>query len=129
MFLKFSSDKERIAAGGTAFIEIQYCRLPKGTKNKKLITAKSLQFWDLSSLYIKDTDIKEFCYAYAHILDEALNGGEDDTFDVYGVNYYNNIRVKEILHQIEREEPLEYEILAQWIRSNPYDNGIYILGI
>ena len=52
LFLKFSSQDERRAYGGSAFIELQFCKLPPATPIKKIIAVDSIENWKNDSLYV-----------------------------------------------------------------------------
>ncbi len=42
LFHTFNSQEERRAFGGSMFIELQFCKLPVGTKDKKIISVDSM---------------------------------------------------------------------------------------
>ena len=57
LFLVFNSQEERREYGGSAFIEMQFCRLPAGTKIKDIVAVRSINNWQNDSLYINDEDV------------------------------------------------------------------------
>lgn len=43
MFLQFTEDKERIKYGGSAFLELQYCKAKRGTEIKQLCAIHNIR--------------------------------------------------------------------------------------
>ncbi len=124
MFLKFNSTEARRAYGGSAFLELQYCSLPAGTPEKKIVSCGSIRFWDVSSLYIFHEDWDRFYAEYQAILGNSTTG-----LDLYGLNYYSAEKTEDIIKKIEVQKPGGHDVFLKWIRENPYNNGFYILGI
>ena len=65
MFHSFNSQTERKNFGGTQFIEIQYCKLEKGTSIKKIVN--KIDYWKEDSLYIHIDDFDDFISNYGKI--------------------------------------------------------------
>lgn len=79
-FHMFDSHEERRKHGGSAFIEMQFCRLPKGTSIEKLVNSDVHRQND--SLYIDDEN--EFYRAYSRIFDCGIyNNLSKGTVDIY----------------------------------------------
>ena len=57
LFHTFNSQEERRAFGGSMFIELQFCKLPVGTKNKKIISVDSIVNWQNDSLYVSNENM------------------------------------------------------------------------
>lgn len=130
MFLHFQNQDERRKYGGSAFIELHYCKLPTSTKLKKLVAVKSINNWQDDSLYIFVDDIDKFYTEYKDILTDGIYGNlKSGTIDLYGINYYSQEQVTNIIEKIKGNQPLDYETLLQWLNKNANNNGIYILGI
>ena len=128
MFHSFKNQDERRKFGGSAFIELQYCTLRSGTTLKKII--KSHKHWLDSSLYIYFDDIESFCLNYGEIFfggtyQNLQSGG----VDVYGINYYSPVLLKDIIMKIEEQKPLEYTVILEWLKNAENFNGFYLFGI
>ena len=54
LFHIFNSQEERRDYGGSAFVEIQFCKLPSGTATDRLVAVDSINNWQDDSLYIDD---------------------------------------------------------------------------
>ena len=72
MFLSFNTTEERRSFGGSAFLEIQYCKILKSKPLKRIVSTDSIKNWDNSSLYVYDDDIKKFYDEYAEILQNEI---------------------------------------------------------
>lgn len=130
MFLKFHSDAQRRAFGGSAFLEIQYCSLPAGSSARKTVSVDSIHNWNLSSLYISAEDMDDFYAQYKDILHNGLyNNLREGVVDLYGINYYSEEKTRAIIAELHARRPKGYETLLAWLRENPYNNGFYVLGI
>ncbi len=130
MFLKFHTAEERRRYGGSAFVEIQYCRLKQGTSIQKIISVDSISAWDISSIYIDFDDLDEFWNEYGGMFQNGVyNNGQEGPTDFYGINYYDLSNVHHLIRELEIKKPKEYEILLAWLKNGRDENGIYILGI
>lgn len=128
LFHMFSSQEERRDYGGSAFIEIQFCRMPAGTAVKELVSASNVNNWQNDSLYISDEN--RFCREYSHIFDcGTYNNLKCGPIDIYGINYYAPSLTDSIMERIQKDKPADYEVLAEWLRRSERYNGFYILGI
>lgn len=128
MFYTFSSQQERQKEGGTAFVEIQYCRLPRGSDIKTLVSVDSICNWRDDSLYIKDENL--FYTEYSHIFDQGVyNNLQKGVVDIYGINYYGPQTIPAITEKLYRTKPAGYRKLAQWLEQAGKYNGFYILGL
>ncbi len=119
LFHMFCSQEERRAFGGSAFIEMQFCKLPAETKKEKLLALSSISHWKNDSIYIYLDDIDSFCQEYGPFLD----------CDVYGINYYTPSTIDLLIDKLNKSMPLDYEVLVSWLCDAKCHNGFYILGI
>ncbi|MCH5153572.1 MAG: hypothetical protein J1F71_00015 [Clostridiales bacterium] len=120
MFHIFKDQNERIAYGGTAFIELQYCKLKAGTRLNKIVALRSIRHWQDNSLYVYVTDIDNFLDQYHDIFQGV---------DCSGINYYSPNQLNEIVAKLESKKPVDYSVLLEWLKQGIEHNGIYILGI
>lgn len=130
MFLQFDSSEERRQYGGSAFLELQYCRLPTRTPIKQIVAVEAIHIWNRTSLYVHINEIDSFYIAYHEILYGGIyNNCSTGSLDLCGINYYSSARMKEILVRLEQYQPVEHEILAAWLEQGKDANGFYVLGI
>ena len=130
MFLNFKNAEQRRKYGGSAFIEFQYCTLPAGTKLKKTVSVKTIDFWKDDSLYVFVDDIDDFISDYREIFNNGIYGNlKSGECDIYGINYYPPERLKEIIGKTEKIKTADGETLLQWLKHGENRNGFYILGI
>ncbi len=126
MFLGFDA----IKLSGSAFLEIQYCKLPEGKSIKDIVSVDSIKHWDNKSLYVYDNDINEFYNEYAEILQNGVyNNLCEGKLDICGINYYNICKAQAIIERVESIKPIEYEIFLEWLNDGLSQNGFYILGL
>ena len=130
MFHIFEKSQDRRQFGGSAVIEIQYCRLTSNTKLKKIVSVNTIQNWVDDSLYIFVDDIDSFIASYGSIFNMGTyNNVKKGSIDVFRINYYTSDDVKKIVDTITNEKPIDYQILLNWLSKATQYNGIYILGI
>lgn len=130
LFLSFDSQEKRRTYGGSAFIEIQFCKLPADTKLKKILAVNSIVHWQNDSIYVYVDDIDAFSQNYCRILDCGMyNNKKSGIVDIYGINYYMPIMIDRIIEKLYQEEPLDYEVFINWLNKAKGYNGFYILGI
>ena len=130
MFRMFNNNNERRLFGGSAFIEIQYCRLKCRTSVKKIVAVRSIENWKDDSLYVHIDDFEEFISNYGSIFNCGIyNNLQTGIIDIYGINYYSLEKVINLINIIEKEKPSDYPVLLNWLNSGLQYNGIYILGI
>ena len=128
LFHTFSSQDERRDYGGSAFIEIQFCRLPVGTSDKKIVAIHNINNWQNDSLYV-DCEEAFFC-EYSTILGNGMYSNlSNGPLDIYGINYYPPSAIIRIVDSLINEKPMDYEILLNWLNKAKVYNGFYILGI
>ena len=118
LFHVFNSQEERRAYGGSAFIEIQFCKLPDEKIVNKRVALRSLHHWQNDSLYIDDETL--FYNEYHLIFDDL---------DIFSMNYYGPETIKPIIERIIITKPMEYEFLVDWLIKAKEFNGFYILGL
>lgn len=130
MFHSFKNKDERRQFGGSAFIEIQYCKLKSKTRIKKIVSIRSVDNWQDDSLYIHVADIEDFYSNYKDIfIDGTYNNLKKGEIDLYGINYYSPQQLIEIIDRIEKLKPQDYKIILKWLKQGFNYNGFYILGI
>ncbi len=110
MFHTFSNINERRKFGGSAFIELQYCKLSAQTKLKKIVSIKAIQNWKDDSLYIHVNDLDSFVESYGSILNiGTYNNMKSGVIDVFGINYYTIENVKQLIDVITNRKPQGHE--------------------
>lgn len=126
----FKSQEERRNFGGSAFIEIQYCKLPESIKLEKIISVNAIPHWENDSLYVSGDDMNLFYEQYKDVITGGVyNNRKSGNMDLYGINFYSREKADLIIKRIEKEKPQEYEILLRWIKSGTDYIGFYILGV
>lgn len=130
LFYTFSSQEERRKFGGSDFIEMQYCKLAEGTEIQKLVSVDAIEHWKNDSLYIYGDDVTDFMEFYSDIFTGGIySNGESGIVDTCGINYYSREHSRIIIEQIKKTNPLDYQVLLNWLdKSNEYI-GFYILGL
>ena len=128
LFHIFNSQEERRNFGGSAFIEVQFCKLPVGTKLKKIVSWRSIKNWQNDSLYIDDVDL--FYTEYQHIFDCGIyNNLNKGVVDIFGINYYATNLLDSIIERLNNDKQTDYATLKEWLIKSKEYNGVYILGI
>ena len=128
LYLIFNSQEERRKYGGSAFIEMQFCRLPAETKMKDIVAVRSIKNWQNDSLYIYDEDV--FYQEYSKIFNCGIyNNLKSGVVDIYGINYYEPSFIDPIIEKLYEEKPVDYESLVEWLNKAKRYNGFYILGL
>lgn len=126
----FKTQEERRNVGGSDFIEIQYCKLPEGLKNEKIISVNAVSHWKNDSLYVSGDDMNLFYEQYKDIITGGVyNNCESGAMDLVGINFYSREKADLIIKRIDEEKPQEYEILLRWLKSGTDYIGFYILGL
>ena len=130
MFHSFESREARMAFGGFAFIEIQYCKLKQNIPTKKIVSLRAIENWKDDSLYVYVDDMDEFFSDYKDIFcDGVYSNFKKGNIDLFGINYYSPNQLTEIIDKIEKRKPSDYVVLLEWLKQGINYNGIYILGI
>ena len=130
LFHTFSSQEERRKYGGSAFIEIQYCKLPIRTREKMLVAVRSISHWKNDSLYIHVDNIDVFYKEYSSSFDCCIyNNLKTGIIDIFGINYYAPTIIDSLIEKLNKNKPTDYEYLIEWINKAKNYNGFYILGI
>ena len=128
LFHIFNTQEERMNYGGSAFLEIQFCKLPAKTKTKDLVAAGSINHWQNDSLYINDVDA--FYHEYSRVFDCGIyNNLKSGLVDIYGINYYAPSLTDVIIKRLHEKKPLDCAALVVWLNKAKTYNGFYILGI
>lgn len=129
-FHTFNSQEELISCGGSAFIEIQFCKLPAGTTIKELVAVDSIDHWQNDSLYIYIDDDNAFYQEYSRIFDcGTYNNLKTGTVDLCGINYYAPSLTDSIIERLHKDNPADHEVLIEWLNKSKKYNGFYILGL
>lgn len=127
LFHRFATQEDRRKAGGSCYIEIQYCRLPAATPIEERVSVFRVSHWQDDSLYIKDATA--FLKAYGPILDGGIYANrKSGPVELWGINYYTPEKVESILRRIQQEKPAEHETLLAWLAQAAPCNGFYLLG-
>ena len=128
LFRKFDSQEERREYGGSAFIEVQFCRMPVGADLKSLVAVDNIINWLDDSLYISDENL--FYEQYSRIFDCGVyNNLKTGPVDVYGINYYGPELTKVLIERIRELQPEDWKVLIEWLEAAKKYNGFYIMGI
>ncbi len=129
MFYKFTSQEERRKYGGSDFIELQYCKLSKDSKITSIISIESINCWKDDSLYVSGDDMELFFSQYKEIFNGGIyNNGKNGVVDLLGINYYSPQQSEIIIKHVLEQQPLDYQILLNWLKDVKRYNGFYILG-
>ncbi len=130
MFLKFESNEQRRAYGGSCFIEIQHCKMPPNAEPSKVVSVDELHHWELSSLYIFDDDMGRFYDEYKDILGEGLyNNQNEGALDCSGINYYDREKTIKIIERLKKCDSEDSVTFLSWLMDGCNHNGFYILGV
>ena len=127
LFHIFDSQEKRRDYGSSAFIEMQFCKLPAETKLKSIVSTDGIQNRQHDSLYIDDYNA--FYQEYSRIFTcGTYNNLKSGVVDIFGINYYAPEYIDPIIEKIHKEKPMDYEPLADWLNNAKEYNGFYILG-
>lgn len=130
MFLSFDNQEARRAFGGSRFAELAYCKLKPGASIRKILSSRSIPNWQNDGLFIYLDDLECFYSEYAEIFGDGIyNNHKSGRMDLFGINYYPPIRLKEIIRKIEDRKPLDYAVVSEWLKKGVSFNGFYVLGI
>ncbi len=130
LFHSFHSQAERRKFGGSDFVEIQYCRFPKGTSLREVVSIDAIKHWKDDSLYIFGDDLDLFYQNYGDIITGGVyNNGERGPMDLYGINFYSREQTSEIMERLAEEKPPEHQILCRWLQAGEQHLGFYLLGV
>ena len=128
LLLTFPSQEERRKFGGSAFLEIQFCRMPKETPIKEIVAVENIKSWQNDSLYVHE--IADFISIYGKYFDDGIfKNLKSGSLDVYGINYYYSDFVKRLIERLLNDKPAEYNPFVNWLKQAENYNGFYILGI
>lgn len=128
LFHRFASQEERRRCGGSAFLEIQFCRLPAGTPLKELVAVDQIRDWQNDSLYVADENT--FYREYGSVFDCGVyNNLECGPLELYGINYYAPALTDPIIERLRKDAPPDYEVLVTWLIQSKKYHGFYILGL
>ena len=130
LFHSFHSQAERRKFGGSDFIEIQYCRLPKGTSIREIVSVDAIKDWKDDSLYIFGDDMDLFYQNYGDIITDGVYcNGDRGPMDLCGINFYSKDQATDMLKRLAEEKPPEYQILCRWLQAGEQYLGFYLLGV
>ena len=130
LFHSFNNQDERRAFGGSDFLELQFCKLKKGTNIKSIVSTRNIIDWCNDSLYIYGDDIDVFYKYYKDVFKNGVyNNLKSGDIDFFGINYYSTDQVNEMIKIIEEKKPEEYTVLLLWLNKAKEFNGVYILGV
>ena len=128
LFHTFFSQSERRDFGGSAFVEIQFCKLPVRSSITSIVDVSSIKNWQNDSLYVSDENA--FYQEYGHIFDcGTYNNLEIGPVDLNGINYYPASLTDTIIARICESKPVDYTVLVDWLERTKDYNGFYILGV
>ena len=128
LFHTFLSQSGRRDFGGSAFIEIQFCKLPVRSSITSIVDVSSIKNWQNDSLYVSDENA--FYQEYGHIFDcGTYNNLETGPVDLNGINYYPASLTDTIIERMCESKPADYTVLVDWLERAKGYNGFYILGV
>ena len=101
LFYSFHSQVERREFGGADFIEIQYCRLAKGTSIRKIVSVDAISHWKDDSLYICGDDMERFYQHYGDIITGGIyNNGDCGPMNLWGINFYSRDQANNMIERL-----------------------------
>ena len=130
LFHSFSSQTERREYGGSDFIELQCCKLKRGTSIKKIISVDHIEHWKTDSLFLSGDDMDNFISLYSDIFNQGFyNNGKSGSLDLFGINYYHPELEEAIVKRLRERNSEDDRILTDWLMTADEHNGLYILGV
>ncbi len=130
LFHSFNNQDERRAFGGSDFLELQFCKIKKGTNIKSIVSTRNIIDWCNDSLYVYGDDTDVFYKHYKDVFKNGVyNNLKSGDIDFFGINYYSADQVNEMIKIIEENKPEEYTVLLSWLNKAKEFNGVYILGV
>ena len=130
LFHSFASQEERRAFGGGDFVELQYCKLNHGTAIKEIVSLYTIENWEDDSLYLCSDDMNVFSEVYGEFLFGGTYANQECGYlDYYGINYFSPAQAETIRQRLQVEQPMDYEILLNWLEQGTQYNGFYVLGV
>ena len=127
LFYRFATQEDRRKAGGSCYLEIQYCRLPAATPIDEVVPVRRVSHWQDDSLYIQDA--AGFLEAYGSIFDGGTYANlKTGKVDLWGINYYTPEKMECIIRRIRLEKPADHETVLAWLEQASVYNGFYLLG-
>lgn len=130
LFHSFSSQTERREYGGSDFIELQCCKLKRGTSIKKIISIDHIEHWKTDSLFLSGDDMDNFISLYSDIFNQGFyNNGKSGSLDLFGINYYHPELEEAIIKRLRERNSEDDRILTDWLMTADEHNGLYILGV
>lgn len=130
LFHSFSSQTVRREYGGSDFIELQCCKLKRGTSIKKIISIDHIEHWKTDSLFLSGDDMDNFIFLYSDIFNQGVyNNGKSGSLDLFGINYYHPELEEAIIKRLRERNSEDDRILTDWLMTADEHNGLYILGV
>ena len=130
LFHMFASQDARRAFGGSDFMELQLCRLKRGTELREIVSVEAISHWKNDSLYICGDDLEVFYDEYGTIFQDGYYAnGERGIADCCGINYYPPEQTMRIVELLKKENPRDAQVLLDWLADADKYNGLYLLGV
>lgn len=130
LFHSFNNQDERRVFGGSDFLELQFCKLKKGTSIRSIVSTRNIVDWCNDSLYVSGDDTDVFYKQYKNVFKNGVyNNLKSGDIDFFGINYYSPELVEEMIKTIEANKPEDYRIILAWLNKAKEFNGVYILGV
>ena len=130
LFHSFNNQDERRAFGGSDFLELQFCKIKKGTNIKSIVSTRNIIDWCNDSLYVYGDDTDVFYKQYKDVFKNGIyNNLKSGDIDFFGINYYSPELVEEMIKTIEANKPEDYAVILAWLNKAKEFNGVYILGV
>ena len=128
MLFHSADTPEALRRIGGSCLEIQYCRLPRGSALRDIVAVDSIENRRPDSLYV--TDENEFCRVYDAVLGSGCwNNLKLGPVDPYGINYYAPEAVGAIRARLLAARPADFAVFDAWLAQAEACNGFYILGL
>ena len=126
MFLKFHSQDERRAYGGSCFIELQFCKLSADTALNDIL--QQYTHWQNDSLYVHDD--APLYTEYGAVFGNGVHPDLTESyFDGWGVTYYRPDQIEGIIQRAAEAALDGCETLIEWLNTAKQYHGFYILGV
>lgn len=130
MPFKFYTNDEIMNLKHSTFLELQYCRLKKGSSIRKIVSVNNIEHIKNDSLYVLSSDIALFQKNYEQIFNCGIyNNLKSGYVDIFGINYYKKDIISQLIIEIKKNQLPDFETISNWLESSLKYNGIYILGI
>ena len=114
---------------GTDYIELQICTMPENSVVKQIVDNDNIKHWLNSSIYVCQDDLSTFLSAYRAFLKGGIhNDLSRGELDIFGINYFDKVQVAQIVSDVYKNKPFEYELFMKFLEEAILSNGFYLFG-